>query len=129
MKCPSCDHDLHERGCPLVRYDGSRCACAYDITKPPRADEIAQAVSSITGLPVPALPVHPEANLYAAFLQGEIVGMALRAKNGDTEALNMKIAEVDMDQDVDGNWLNHVVITTQSGARIRVTVTPEPEEA
>jgi len=126
MKCPSCSHDLHERGCQVVHYDGSRCACAYDVSKPPRVEEIAQAVSSITGQPIPPSPHHPDANIYAAFLQGEMVGMALQARSGNTEALNMKIAEVDMDTDNNGDYLNYFIITTQSGARIRVTVTPEP---
>jgi len=61
-----------------------------------------------------------DAKAVAAFLQGAIAGSAM---HGD---LNVKVQTVETPQR-GGDYLNYIVIVTESGHRIRITVEAEVE--
>lgn len=87
----------------------------------PDRREIARAIASITGKPVVE---DSEAMQVAKLLQGVLAGMAMKAIS-DPEMLFIKVSDVDIPTDEGGNYLDHFIITTGSGIRLRVDVTPE----
>lgn len=93
------------------------------MTTPPSREEVARAISSITGEPMPHLPVADEAVLLAHFLQGTLLGCLLRERAEDRLAL--KIANIEPAVSSQGDYEDHFIVTTDSGIKLRVTVTPE----
>lgn len=49
--------------------------------------------------------------------------MALHLAIRDGAAL---LVDVDVPQDMDGNYLDHLIVTTRGGNRVRLTFSPEP---
>lgn len=91
----------------------------------PTKREVDEAIASITGqtLPPPA-PVLDGA--YAAFLQGWLVMTVEKARADGS--LPLKVVRVEQ-PDEDGNYLNHFIVHTQSGAEITVTFTQKGGDA
>ena len=66
-----------------------------------------------------------EANQVAAFLQGFLMGGLV----GDRAEgrLPLKVASIDATHTPDGHYQDHFFVTTESGIKLRVTVTPESQ--
>lgn len=65
--------------------------------------------------------------MVCAMIQGVLAGQAL---NPDSDLRGLvKIADVEIDTDIAGNYQPFFTIVTESGKRIRVAVNPEPPAA
>lgn len=67
--------------------------------------------------------VNPEAEAVASFLQGSLAGMVQKAAVDGT--LMLKVSEVQQRQDARGDHLDHFIVVTESGIRLKVRVTVE----
>ena len=90
----------------------------------PGRDEVERAIASITGSKVPP---NPDAWPIAKLLQGALAGEAMKAAASERPTLPIKVREVLMPHDRDGNYENHFIVVTTSGIRLKVTVEPEEE--
>lgn len=65
-----------------------------------------------------------EAAAIAAFVEGALVSLFQGAKRGDG-SLPLKVADVELETDDDGNFRDNFTVVTASGIRINVKVSPE----
>lgn len=92
----------------------------------PTRREVAEAIASITGQPLP--PEQPVmGGPLAAFLGGWLAMAVEKERKEGT--IPLAITEVTIPTDEDGNYLDHFVVHMRSGAKITVTITQEGGDA
>jgi hypothetical protein len=92
----------------------------------PSKREVAEAIASITGQPLP--PELPTMNgPLAAFLGGWLAMAVEQARK--RKEIPLKITQVEIPTDLDGNYLDHFIVHMASGAEVTVTLTQKGGDA
>lgn len=91
----------------------------------PSKREVDEAIASITGGAPPPLPPSADQAAIAKLFQGWLAGVVARKDGGDNGLPMLRGAQLEIPTDDAGNYLDHFVVTTTSGVRLRVEVTPE----